>query len=240
MDRVALVTGGVTGIGAATCAALTNAGRRVVANYFGGEDEANAFSARTGTPVFQWDVADFDACHRGVAEVTRAVGPIDILVNNAGVTRDATLHKMTKEQWRSVIEVDLGGCFNMCRAVIEAMRERRFGRIVNVSSVNGLAGQFGQTNYAAAKAGIVGFTKALALEGAARGITVNAIAPGYTDTALVAAVPPDILKEILAAAPVGRLAQPPEIARGVAFLTSDEAGFITGATLSINGGRYMQ
>lgn len=240
MARIAVVTGGVTGIGAATCAALASAGHRVVANYFGNADEAKAFSARTGTPVYSWDVADFDACHRGVAEVASAIGPIEILVNNAGVTQDSTLHKMTKEQWRSVIDVDLGGCFNMCHAVIGSMRERRFGRIVNVSSVNGLAGQIGQANYAAAKAGVVGFTKALALEGAARGITVNAIAPGYTDTALVAAVPPDILRAILANVPAGRLAEPPEIARGVVFLVSDEAGFVTGSTLSINGGRYMQ
>lgn len=239
MARVALVTGGVTGIGAATCAALAKAGHQVVANAFGREAEAQAFSARTGTRVFAWDVADFDACHRGVAEVSAAVGPIEILVNNAGITQDAMLHKMTKEQWRAVIEVDLGGCFNMCHAVIGGMRERRFGRIVNVSSINALAGQFGQTNYAAAKAGVIGFTKALALEGASRGVTVNAIAPGYTDTALVAAVPPDVLKGILADVPVGRLAEPAEIARGVAFLASDDAGFITGATLSINGGRYM-
>jgi len=190
--------------------------------------------------VFSWDVADFDACHRGVAEVAGQIGPVEILINNAGVTKDSSLHKMTREQWWSVIEIDLGGCFNMCHAVIGSMRERRFGRIVNVSSVNGLSGQFGQTNYAAAKAGVIGFTKALAREGAARGITVNAIAPGYTDTALVAAVPPDILKGILVNVPVGRLAEPQEIARGVVFLVSDDAGFITGATLSINGGRYMQ
>ena len=168
------------------------------------------------------------------------VGPIEIRVNNAGITQDATLHKMTKEQWKQVIETDLGGCFNMCHAVIGSMRERRFGRIINVSSVNGLSGQLGQTNYSAAKAGVIGFTKALALEAARRGITVNAIAPGYTDTALVAAVSPDVLEGILANVPVGRLAEPAEIARGVAFLASDEAGFITGATLSINGGRYMQ
>jgi acetoacetyl-CoA reductase len=167
------------------------------------------------------------------------VGPVDILVNNAGITRDTTLHKMTEEQWRSVIDVDLGGCFNMCRAVIEGMRERRFGRIVNVSSVNGLSGQFGQTNYAAAKAGVIGFTKALALEGAARNITVNAIAPGYTDTGMVAAVPQEALNAVLAAVPVGRLGTPQEIARGVLFLVEDEAGFVTGATLSINGGKYM-
>jgi acetoacetyl-CoA reductase len=239
MARTALVTGGVTGIGAATCAALAAAGYQVAATYVGNDDEAKAFGARSGIPVYGWDVADFDACHRGVDQVAGELGPIDILVNNAGVTADASLHKMTHEQWRTVLKVDLGGCFNMCHAVIGSMRERRFGRIVNVSSVNGLAGQFGQTNYAAAKAGIIGFTKALALEGASRGITVNAIAPGYTDTQLVAAVPPERLQAILAAVPVGRLAEPPEIARGVVFLASDEAGFITGATLSINGGKYM-
>jgi len=227
MARTAIITGGVSGIGAATCRALKATGCQVAATFY-------------GILGYEWNVADFEACQRGVAEIAKAIGPIDILVNNAGITRDGTLHKMTKEQWRSVIDVDLGGCFNMCRAVIESMRERRFGRIINISSINALSGQFGQTNYAAAKAGIIGFTKALALEGAARGITVNAIAPGYTDTAMVAAVPPDVLKSIVATVPVGRLGRPDEIARAVAFLASDEAGFITGATLSINGGKYMQ
>lgn len=240
MARTAIVTGGVTGIGAATCQALKKAGYQVAATYFGNEASATKFHEETGIPIFQWNVADFDACQHGVTQVVGAIGPIDILVNNAGITRDATLHKMTYEQWRSVIDVDLGGCFNMCRSVIETMRERRFGRIVNISSVNGLAGQFGQTNYAAAKAGIIGFTKALALEGAARGITVNAIAPGYTDTAMVAAVRRDILDKIVATVPIGRLAKPDEIARGVVFLVSDDAAFITGETLSINGGKYMQ
>ncbi len=239
MARIALVTGGVTGIGAATCKALKKAGHTVVANYFGNAAAAEQFRKDTGIPIFEWDVADFDACQRGVAKVVDEVGPIDILVNNAGITRDRTLHKMTKEQWRAVIDVDLGGCFNMCRAVIEGMRERRYGRIISVSSINGLAGQFGQTNYAAAKAGIIGFTKSLAREGAARNITANAIAPGYTDTAMVAAVRADVLKQIVASVPVGRLARPEEIARGVVFLASDDAGFITGATLSINGGKYM-
>ena len=240
MARTAIVTGGVTGIGAATCRTLKQAGCQVVATFFGNTRDAKKFQAETRIPTYEWNVADFSACQRGVAEVVNVIGPIDILVNNAGITQDATLHKMTYEQWRSVIDVDLGGCFNMCRAVIEMMRERRFGRIVNVSSINALAGQFGQTNYAAAKAGIIGFTKALALEGAARGITVNAIAPGYTDTAMVAAVRPDILTRIVASVPVGRLAKPDEIARAVAFLVSDDAGFITGETLSINGGKYMK
>ncbi len=237
--RTALITGGVTGIGAATAKLLKKSGYSVVANYFGNDADAVAFQKETQIPIRCWDVADFSACQEGVAGVTRDNGPIDILVNNAGITRDGTLHKMTPEQWRSVIDVDLGGCFNMCRAVIGGMRERRFGRIVNVSSVNGLTGQFGQTNYAAAKAGIIGFTKSLAFEGAARGITVNAVAPGYTDTGMVRAVPAKILANIVAGVPIGRLAKPEEIARGILFLVDDDSGFITGATLSINGGKYM-
>lgn len=240
MARVAVVTGGVTGIGAATCKALKAAGYAVAATYFGNGEDARKFRDTTSLPTYEWNVADFEACRQGVAEIAKALGPVDVLVNNAGITRDATLHKMTHEQWRAVVDVDLGGCFNMCRAVIEAMRERRFGRIVNVSSVNALAGQFGQTNYAAAKAGIIGFTKALALEGAARGITVNAVAPGYTNTAMVAAVRSDILARIVATVPVGRLAKPEEIANAIVFLASDDAAFITGETLSINGGKYMQ
>lgn len=240
MSRTALVTGGVTGIGAATCVALKKAGYQVASTFFGNGADAKLFHDKTGILVYEWNVAVFEDCQRGVEEIAKAIGPIEILVNNAGITRDVTLHKMTYEQWRSVIDVDLGGCFNMCRSVIGSMRERRFGRIVNISSINGLAGQFGQTNYAAAKAGIIGFTKSLALEGAARGITVNVIAPGYTDTAMVAAVPQDILKKIVAAVPIGRLAKPEEIARAVVFLVSDDSGFITGETLSINGGKYMQ
>ncbi|MDE0947842.1 MAG: acetoacetyl-CoA reductase [Sphingobium sp.] len=239
MSRIALITGGVSGIGAATATLLQKSGFTVAANYFGNDDEAKAFSKEAGIPVYSWNVADFAASQAGVAQVVADIGPIDVLVNNAGITRDGTLHKMTEEQWRSVIEVDLGGCFNMCRAVIEGMRERRFGRIVNISSVNGLSGQFGQTNYAAAKAGVIGFTKALALEGAWRGITVNAIAPGYTDTGMVAAVPDQAMQGILLGVPMGRLGHPEEIARGVLYLVADEAGFITGATLSINGGKYM-
>jgi len=239
MQRVALITGGVSGIGAATAKLLKQKGYAVAVNYFGNDEDAKSFAQETGIPVYSWNVAHLAASQAGVAKVVAEVGPVDILVNNAGITRDTTLHKMTEEQWRSVIDVDLGGCFNMCRAVIEGMRERRFGRIVNVSSVNGLSGQFGQTNYAAAKAGVIGFTKALALEGAARNITVNAIAPGYTDTGMVAAVPQEALNAVLAAVPVGRLGTPQEIARGVLFLVEDEAGFVTGATLSINGGKYM-
>jgi len=239
MNRIVLVTGGVTGIGAATCLALKAAGYRVVANYFGNDADAETFRAASGLPAYAWNVADLDACIAGVATVTAEHGPVDVLVNNAGITRDAMLHKMTAEQWRAVIDVDLGGCFNMCRAVIEGMRERRFGRIVNISSVNGQSGQAGQTNYAAAKAGVIGFTKALALEGASRGITVNAIAPGYTETAMVSAVRPDILQQIVDGVPVKRLATPAEIARGVVFLVAEDAGFITGETLAINGGKYL-
>jgi len=240
MTRVAIVTGGVVGIGAATCRVLKQAGYKVAATFVHDVASARTFREETGIPTFQWNVADFAACELGVAEITGALGPVDILVNNAGITRDATLHKMTYQQWRAVIDVDLGSCFNMCHAVIEPMRERRFGRIVNVSSVNAMAGQFGQTNYAAAKAGMIGFTKALALESAARGITVNAIAPGYTDTAMVAAVPHEVLEKIVAKVPVGRLARPEEIASAVAFLVSDDAAYITGETLCINGGQYLQ
>ncbi|HUN94602.1 MAG TPA: acetoacetyl-CoA reductase [Burkholderiaceae bacterium] len=239
MERVALVTGGIRGIGAATCKALKAAGFRVAANYAANRAAAEAFFRETGIPTYCWDVADFDACQRGVEAVDAAVGPVDVLVNNAGITRDSTLHKMTAAQWHAVIDVDLTGCFNMCRAAIGGMRERRFGRIINVSSINGLSGQFGQANYAAAKAGIIGFTKAVALESAARNITCNAIAPGYTDTDMVAAVGPDVLKQIVASVPVGRLGTPDEIARGVVFLAGDDAGFITGSTLAINGGKYM-
>jgi len=237
--RVALVTGGIAGIGAAICEAMQAAGYRVAANYADHHAVADAFSTRTAIPVFAWDVADLDACAAGVARVQSELGPIDVLVNNAGITRDAMLHKMTAAQWREVIDVDLGGCFNMCRSVIEGMRDRRFGRIVNISSVNGLSGQAGQTNYAAAKAGMIGFTKALALEGAARNITANAIAPGYTDTAMVSAVRPEVLEQILKSVPAGRLAAPAEIARGVVFLAAEDAGFINGITLSINGAKYL-
>jgi acetoacetyl-CoA reductase len=237
--RVALVTGGTAGIGAATAEALLAGGMRVAVNYGSDTDAAQAFSARTGIPAFAWNVADAQACQDGVARVEAELGPIDVLVNNAGITRDAMLHKMSHAQWREVLDVNLGGCFNMCRAVIEGMRERRFGRIVNLGSVNGLSGQAGQTNYAATKAGLIGFTKSLALEGASRNITVNLVAPGYTDTAMVGAVPAEAMERILKAVPIGRLATPAEIARAVAFLAAEESGFITGTTLSVNGGKYM-
>ena len=239
VPRVALVTGGTAGIGAATCEALLAAGYRVAANYADRHAAADAFATRTGIPVFSWNVADLEACAAGVERVEAALGPVGVLVNNAGITRDAMLHRMTAAQWREVIDVDLGGCFNMCRSVIEGMRERRFGRIVNVSSVNALSGQAGQTNYAAAKAGMIGLTKSLALEGATRNITANAIAPGYTDTAMVGAVAPEVLAQILKSVPAGRLAAPAEIARGVVFLVADDAAFINGITLSINGAKYL-
>lgn len=237
--RIALVSGGTSGIGAAISEALLASGFRVAANYADRHAAADAFATRTGISVFAWNVADLDACQAGVARVEAALGPVDILVNNAGITHDVMLHKMTATQWREVIDVDLGGCFNMCRAVIDGMRERRFGRVVNISSVNALSGQAGQTNYAAAKAGMIGFTKSLALEGATRNITVNAIAPGYTNTAMVSAVPPDVMERILKGVPAGRLATAAEIARGVVFLVADESAFINGITLSINGGKYM-
>ncbi len=239
MTRTALITGGVSGIGAATAKLLKASGYNVVANFFGNDADADAFHGETGIPVRGWDVSNFDATQKAVAAVEKDFGAVDILVNNAGITQDCTLHKMSYAQWHSVIDVDLTGCFNMCRAVINGMRDRRFGRIVNVSSINALSGQFGQTNYAAAKAGVIGFTKSLAQESASRGITVNAIAPGYTDTGMVRAVPAKVLEGITAAVPVGRLAEPEEIARGVLFLVEDHAAFITGATLSINGGKYM-
>ena len=237
--RLGLVTGGTEGIGAAISEALLAAGYRVAANYATQHAVADAFSTRTGVPVFAWNVADLAACEEGVARVHAQLGAVEILVNNAGITRDSMLHKMSAAQWREVIDVDLGGCFNMCRSVIEGMRERRFGRIVNIGSVNGQSGQIGQTNYAAAKAGMIGFTKSLALEGASRNITANVIAPGYADTAMVKAVRPEILEQVLKAVPAGRLASPAEIARGVVFLVDDDAGFITGTTLSINGGKYL-
>jgi acetoacetyl-CoA reductase len=240
MARVALVTGGTRGIGAAICKALKTAGYRVAASYAGNDEAAQKFKAETGIPVFKWDVASFDACAAGIKQVEAELGPIEVLVNNAGITKDAMLHRMKPEQWTAVINTNLGSLFNMCRPLIEGMRERNFGRIVNISSINGQKGQMGQSNYSAAKAGEIGFTKALAQENARKGITVNAICPGYINTEMVQAVPKDVLeKSILPLIPVGRLGEPEEIARCVVFLASDESGFITGSTLSANGGQVM-
>ena len=240
MARVALVTGGTRGIGEAISIALKDNGYKVAANYGGNDEAANRFREKTGIPVFKWDVADFDACRAGIEKVEAELGPIEVLVNNAGITRDTTLHRMAVEQWRAVLATNLDSVFNMTRGVIEGMRARNFGRIVNISSINGQKGQFGQANYSAAKAGLIGFTKAVAQENAAKGITVNAVAPGYIGTEMVRAVPEEVLKsKILPLIPVGRLGEPEEVARCVVFLASDGAGFITGATLSANGGQYM-
>ena len=240
MARIALVTGGTRGIGKAISLALKAAGRSVVANYGGNDDAANKFKAETGIPVYKFDVADFAACKAGIATIEKDVGPIDILVNNAGITRDTTLHKMSPEQWSAVIHTNLDSAFNLTRNVIEGMRTRNFGRIVSISSINGQKGQFGQANYSAAKAGIVGFTKAVAQESARNGITANVVAPGYTGTEMVRAVPEDVLKtKILPLIPVGRLGEPEEIAACVVFLAADNSGYITGATISVNGGQYM-
>jgi acetoacetyl-CoA reductase len=240
MARVALVTGGTRGIGAAISVALKDAGYTVAANYAGNDDAANAFKAETGIAVYKWSVADFAACEAGIKQVEADLGPIEVLINNAGITRDGMFHKMTAEQWSEVINTNLSGLFNMTRPVWEGMRERSFGRIVNISSINGQKGQMGQVNYSAAKAGDIGFTKALAQEGARKGITVNAICPGYIGTEMVRAVPEEVLnKAILPQIPVGRLGEPEEIARCVVFLASDDAGFITGSTISANGGQYL-
>ena len=237
--RVAVVTGGTRGIGKAISIALKQAGYRVAANYSGNDEAAKAFSTETGIPVYKFDVGDYEACQQAITRIGQDLGPVDVLVNNAGITRDGTLHKMDRLQWEDVIDTNLGGCFNMSRAVIDGMRDRRFGRIVNVGSINGQAGQYGQVNYAAAKSGIHGFTKALAQEGASRGVTVNAVAPGYVDTEMVRAVPADVLEKIVARIPVGRLGKAEDIARTVLFLVADEADFITGSTLSVNGGQHM-
>jgi acetoacetyl-CoA reductase len=239
MGRIAFVTGGTRGIGRAISEALKAAGNRVVANYVGNEEAAQRFRDETGIRIHKFDVSDFASCAAAVKQVEAEMGRIEVLVNNAGITRDSVLHRMTPEQWGTVIATNLTSCFNMCRAVIEGMRERRFGRIVNIGSINGQAGQYGQANYAAAKSGIHGFTKALALEAAKHGITVNAIAPGYIDTDMVRAVPASVLEKIVARIPVGRLGHAEEIARGVLFLVSDDGAFITGSTLSINGGQHM-
>jgi acetoacetyl-CoA reductase len=240
MSRVALVTGGTRGIGAAISKALKAAGYKVAANYGGNDEAASKFKAETGIAVFKWDVSSFDACNAGVKQVETEVGPVEVLVNNAGITRDAMFHRMTPEHWNAVIGTNLSSLFNMCRPVIEGMRSRKFGRIVNVSSINGQKGQMGQTNYSAAKAGDIGFTKALAQENAKVGITVNAICPGYINTEMVQAVPKDVLeKNILPLIPVGRLGEPEEVARCVVFLASDDAGFITGSTMTVNGAQYI-
>ncbi|MEJ8310739.1 acetoacetyl-CoA reductase [Agrobacterium larrymoorei] len=240
MSRVALVTGGTSGIGAAIAKAFKAAGYKVAANYAFTEDRAETFRQTTGIPAYQWDVRDYDACVAGVAEVEQTLGPIDILVNNAGITRDAMFHKMTPQQWRDVIDTNLNGVFNMTHPVWPGMRERGFGRIITISSINGQKGQAGQANYSASKAGDIGLTKALAQEGASRNITVNAICPGYIGTEMVRAIPETVLNErILPQIPVGRLGEPDEIARCALFLASDEAGFITGSTLTANGGQYF-
>jgi acetoacetyl-CoA reductase len=239
MGRVALVTGGTRGIGEAISLTLKDAGYTVVATYAGNEEAAKQFTADNGIPSYRFDVGDYEACQAAVQSIESDVGAVEILVNNAGITRDGTMHKMTFEQWNQVIQTNLGSCFNMCHAVLNGMRERNFGRIVNIGSINGQAGQYGQVNYAAAKSGIHGFTKALAQEGAAKGITVNAIAPGYIATEMVRAVPANVLEKIVARIPVGRLGEASEIARGVKFLVADDAGFVTGSTLSINGGQHM-
>jgi len=239
MNRTALVTGGTRGLGLAISTALCAAGYRVAATYRSDAQAAHAVAESSGLAVFQWDVSDEAACARGVAAVQERLGPVDVLVNNAGITADGMFHKMPLAQWNAVLQTNLGSMFNMTRHVIEGMRERRFGRVINISSVNGRKGQAGQTNYAAAKAGILGFTKALALENAARNITVNAIAPGYCETAMVAGVRPEVLQAIVAGIPVGRLGTPADVARMVAFLADDAAGFITGATFDVNGGQYL-
>ena len=239
MSHTAIVTGGTRGIGAAISVALSEEGHKVAATYAGNDEAAEAFKTETGISVYRFDVADFDQCAQSVAKIEMDLGPIEILVNNAGITRDGTLHRMDFEQWNAVLQTNLSSCYNMCRNVIDGMRERGFGRIVNIGSINGQASQYGQVNYAAAKSGIHGFTKALALEGAAKGITVNAIAPGYVDTDMVRAVPEKVLEKIIATIPVGRLGYASDIARAVQFLVADEATFITGSTLSINGGQHM-
>ncbi|QPF85313.1 acetoacetyl-CoA reductase [Bradyrhizobium genosp. L] len=239
MARVALVTGGTRGIGAAISKALKAAGYKVAASYAGNDAAAEKFKAETGIPVYKWDVASFEACTAGIKQVETDLGPVEVLVNNAGITKDTAFHKMTHEQWTAVINTNLGSLFNMTRPVIEGMRARKFGRIISISSINGQKGQFGQVNYSAAKAGDIGFTKALALENAKGGITVNVICPGYINTEMVQAVPKDVLeKNVIPQIPVNRLGEPEEIARAVVFLAADDAGFITGSTLTINGGQY--
>lgn len=240
-NRIALVTGGTRGIGRAICVALKDAGYQVVANYASRDEIAQEFTKDTGIPAYKWDIADFAACKEAVDKITKELGaPVAVLVNNAGITRDGAMHKMTAEAWSDVISTNLNSCFNMARSVIDSMREQKFGRIISISSVNGQLGQFGQTNYSAAKSGILGFTKALARETASRGITVNAIAPGYIETDMIKTVAKPVMDQIISGIPVGRLGQPEEVARCVVFLAADEAAFITGETLSVNGGQHME
>ncbi len=241
MSKIALVTGGTRGIGKAICVALKDAGYTVAANYAGNDEAAKQFTHETGIKAYKWDISDYDACQKAVGTITADLGgPVAVLVNNAGITKDRAMHKMKHDDWLKVINTNLNSCFNMSHAVIESMREEKFGRIISISSVNGQLGQFGQTNYSAAKAGIFGFTKALARETAARGITVNAIAPGYIATDMVKAVPENVLEQIVSGIPVGRLGEPEEVARCVVFLADDNAAFITGETLSVNGGQHME
>lgn len=239
MARVAIVTGGTRGIGAAISRALAAAGHKVIANYAGNDEAAARFNAETGIPTVKWDVGDHAASAENLARIEGEHGPVDILVNNAGITRDTAFHRMNFEQWSAVMRVNLDSAFNVTRPVIEGMRARGFGRIINISSINGQKGQAGQTNYSAAKAGLIGFTKALAQENAAKGITVNAIAPGYIDTDMVAAVPEDVLKKIISTIPAGRLGRAEEIAAAVVFLASDEASFFNGSVLTVNGAQYI-
>ena len=239
MTRTALVTGGTRGIGEAISIALKAAGYTVAASYAGNDEAAKAFSGANDIATFKFDVGDFTACETAVSKIEQELGPVDVLVNNAGITRDGAMHKMSVDQWEAVIRTNLSSLFNVTRQVINGMRERGFGRIINISSVNGQAGQFGQTNYSAAKAGVIGFSKALAKESAAKGVTVNTICPGYIATEMVRAVPEEVLKKIVATIPVGRLGEADEIARTAVFLASDDAGFITGSTLSVNGGQHM-
>jgi acetoacetyl-CoA reductase len=239
MARVAVVTGGTRGIGHAIAVGLKEAGYSVAANYGGNDQAAEAFQSETGIPVYKWDVGDYSACESGLQQVESDLGPVDVVVNNAGITRDSMFHKMTPEMWNDVIRVNLSSMFNMTNPVLGGMRDRGYGRIVNISSINGQKGQMGQTNYSAAKAGVIGFTKALAQETARKGITVNTVAPGYVDTDMVANVPEEALNQIIAQIPVGRLGKPEEIARCVTFLASEDAGFITGSTITANGGQYI-
>ena len=239
MSRVALVTGGSRGIGASISMALKNAGYTVAANYAGNDEAAAKFTAETGIKTYKWSVADYDACTAGIAQVEADLGPVDVLVNNAGITRDAPFHKMTREQWQQVMDTNLSGLFNMTHPLWPGMRDRKFGRVISISSINGQKGQFGQANYSAAKAGDIGFTKALAQEGARKGVTVNTVSPGYLATEMVMAVPEKVRESIISTIPVGRLGEPEDIARCVVFLASDEAGFITGSTITANGGQYL-